>query len=310
MMKIFAALTAAVLVVWGFPVSAGGADTSNYCAVVDTAAGAHPQVATGYWYTDESGRRYCREIQDSASYVCMANGQLPTESKTITREVDVWQLELVTYTFFYVTMRPRPGGGSFADDAQWHAQFEPELYRLYQPDAPSVPTLSEIQMERPGWTFVRSEITAHAHTGNFVTTEEEVEIEATIDDFHNRNGNCQPSEAGLAQVEYDPLPAPQRPAPVVVETLVTDDCVGCGDGVTHTTDADGNIATHSNGDDAADARFVHGCMSSGATMTGPGTCVSGWESSVPEPTVLTCSFTWHDGTETHTETYQSIEPCP
>ena len=226
------------------------------------------------------------------------------------QEVDVWELELVTYTFFYVTMRPRPGGGSFADDAQWHAQFEPELYRLYQPDAPSVPTLSEIQMEKPGWTFVRSEITAQAHTGNFVTIEEDVEVEATIDDFHNRNGNCQPSEAGLAQVEYDPLPAPERPALVVVETLVTDDCVGCGDGVTHTTDADGNIATHSNGDDAADATFVHLCMSSGATMTGAGTCVSGWESSVPEPTVLTCSFTWHDGTETHTETYQSIEPCP
>ena len=47
------------------------ADTSNYCGVVATGSG-DGKVATGYWYTAENGRRYCRQIVDSANYVCMA----------------------------------------------------------------------------------------------------------------------------------------------------------------------------------------------------------------------------------------------
>ena len=56
---------------FGHPQAPALADTSNYCGVVATGSG-DGKVATGYWCTAENGRRYCRQIVDSANYVCMA----------------------------------------------------------------------------------------------------------------------------------------------------------------------------------------------------------------------------------------------
>ena len=203
-------MTALVLTGWISPATAE--DTSNYCAEVDTDDGTGT-VATGFWYTDENGRRYCRQIPVPANYVCLVDGRLPTVTTTISRTTQVWRRAEITYTFDHVIRRPRPAYGSYTDDEIWAAQYEPELYRLYQPGE----TVPNEPPTRSGWVFVRTTLTILGGNGYFETTTEDVEVEVIVDDFHNRDGNCTPAVDAMPR--YDTIPA-QSSAPSRTERQI------------------------------------------------------------------------------------------
>ena len=296
------------------------AATGNYCGVVASTSG--EQVATGYWYTAENGRRYCREIGDPAIFVCMdANGRLPTT--TSQRTVVYSVRSLVTYTFDEVIKRPVPDASPFKpsgtydpyavnvgslsrpvwqssgarptpeEQAAWDAQFSPEIVAIYDDDAmnglyteppPGLPTMD-------GWTYRRRQVTVPG--GTYETRTRTVDVVSTALS-HNGDGTCTPDAAEHGRVLYDTLPR-SRPSEWADHTPTVGDGVNehhpgsFGDATFQRHAATGAISTHSDGTNVAHNRFVHVCVSDGMVMTSSVRCASRTPDP-PEttPTIHTC----------------------
>ena len=176
-------------------VASPAAAQSNYCGVVDSGS---DKVATGYWYTAENGRRYCRQIGSAANYVCMdSDGRLPTTTRQ--RPVEYRSRSWVTYTFVEVIKRPVPDASSFKpsgtydpyavnvgslsrpvwqssgarptpeEQAAWDAQFSPEIVAIYDDDVTNS-LYSEAPSELPtmtDWTYRQRTVSVPG--GNYET---------------------------------------------------------------------------------------------------------------------------------------------
>ena len=206
--KLFATMLVAVIATVGlavFPNAVVAQD--SYCGVVAVSSGDHSHVATGYWYTAENGKRYCRPIDDANHYVCVdEHGQLPT--RTVETTVIPRVRGTATYTFDEVTRRPAPTYYSEANRVEWQARLGIELVTLYRPGqmVPDLP-LGAVNMmwTRGGWMMRRRMVTVPDgayRDGTPRTVTHEVTAIA-----HNGHGDCAPVAGAVAGVRYDTIPS-------------------------------------------------------------------------------------------------------
>ena len=175
---------------------------SSYCAVVESTSGR--TVATGFIYTSENGREYCREIPDVDNYVCLdTDGQLPTRTETVTETN--FRRTTVTYTLRHIVWREVPSYGSFNHDdhasaeeqAEWDAQYTPELSKIFYPgDA-----VTDLPPDNAQRHLRDTQVTA---SGPYEEVDVERELRYT-NLVHNSDGDCPPDPN--ARRTYDALPS-------------------------------------------------------------------------------------------------------